>query len=333
MDGSQSKTAFVTGGTGFVGSHLVEALQARGYGEIRCLVRKNLRWLDGLDVRPVRVSLDDVDGLKAAVEGVDYVYHVAGVTRAKDWATLEQANVRGTLNLLDAVAEVNPGVKRVLITSSLEAVGPCASGVADESAALEPVTRYGRSKALMEHRITEDGYADRLPLVTIRPPAVYGPREADIYTFFQSLSRGLAPILGKGTEPDLSLVFARDLVNGMVDAAEAEQTVGETYFLGGPKQYSWHEIRDAALATLGKKALTIHVPVAAVEPIGAVLETVAGWFGQYPPMNREKAKAARYTCTMCSSEKAARDFGYAPATPLDEGMRETIAWYRAHDWL
>ncbi|MEM6648319.1 MAG: NAD-dependent epimerase/dehydratase family protein, partial [Bacteroidota bacterium] len=78
MDGSQSKTAFVTGGTGFVGSHLVEALQARGYGEIRCLVRKNLRWLDGLDVTPVHVSLDDVDGLKAAVEGVDYVYHVAG---------------------------------------------------------------------------------------------------------------------------------------------------------------------------------------------------------------------------------------------------------------
>ncbi|GAB5519585.1 MAG: NAD-dependent epimerase/dehydratase family protein [Rhodothermales bacterium] len=328
-----TKSAFVTGGTGFVGSHLVEALQARGYGEIRCLVRNTLRWLDGLDIVPVQVGLDDLDGLKAAVEGVDYVYHVAGVTRAKDWATLEQANVLGTLNLLDAVAEVNPDVKRVLITSSLEAVGPCANGVADEAVSLNPVTRYGRSKALMEHRIAEGNYAARLPLVTIRPPAVYGPRESDIYTFFQSLNRGLAPILGKGTEPDLSLVFAKDLVHGMIDAAEADETVGETYFLGGPKQYSWHEIRDAALEALGKKALTLHVPVAAVEPIGAVLETVAGWFGQYPPMNREKAKAARYTCTMCSSQKAQEAFGYAPTTALSVGMEETIAWYRANDWL
>ncbi len=104
--------AFVTGGTGFIGSHLVEALQQRGYGEVRCLVRTRLKWLDGLDIVPVRGDMADVEALREAVRGVDYVYHLAGVTRTPDWATFEQANITAPLTLLRVVKEVNPAVKK-----------------------------------------------------------------------------------------------------------------------------------------------------------------------------------------------------------------------------
>lgn len=323
-------TAFVTGGTGFVGSHLVEALRQRGYREVRCLVRRDLKWLAGQDVVPIQGDLTDRAVLEAAVRGVDAVYHVAGVTRATDWATFEQGNIQGTLRLLDAVRAANPGVRKVLVTSSLAVVGR-ATGVADETTPLNPISRYGRSKAQMEAALAP--YHADLPVVVVRPPSVYGPREADIFTFFQAASRGLCPILGDGNTPDLSLVHARDLVHGMIAAAESEVTTGQTYFIGSDTPYAWHQVRDATAAALGRSVLTLPVPPVLLDVIGTAAEVVGRVFGTYPPLNREKAAEIRYACKMCSSAKARRDFGYQQQTPLDEGIRETIAWYRAQGWL
>ncbi len=330
--------AFVTGGTGFVGSHLVEELKRRNYTEVRCLVRGAPKWLDGMDIVPVRGDFSRVEVLWEALRGVDYVYHVAGVTRAIDRETFEQGNVKATLNLLGAVRMANPAVKKVLITSSLAAVGPCPGGVATEDAPLRPISRYGRSKADMEQAIASPNdnglvYMQELPLVVVRPPAVYGPREADIYDLFKTAARGIFPVIGRGARPDLSLVHARDLVRGMVDAAEAEHTAGETYFIGSERPYSWNEIKQAMTEALGRKALTLPVPGALVGAVGAAVELAGRMAGQYPAFNREKAREARAACKMCSSEKARQAFGYHENISLGEGMRETVAWYRSHGWL
>ncbi len=330
--------AFVTGGTGFIGSHLVEELLRRGYREVRCLVRKELRWLEGLDIVPVRGDFSRIEVLWEAVRDADVVFHVAGVTRARDWATFEQGNITATLNLLGAVLTANPNVRKVLITSSLAAVGYCQGGVATEESPLRPLSAYGRSKALMEQALRApraDGpsFAERLPLVVVRPPAVYGPREADIYTFFRTVSRGLCPIVGSGRRPELSLVHVRDLVRGMVDAAESDITTGQTYFIGSEQFYSWHEIRDATLKALGRRALTVHIPPFLVEPIGALVELAGRMTGTYPPLNREKAREIRHACKMCAVDKARRDFGYRQQIGLEEGIQETIAWYRQQGWL
>jgi len=330
--------AFVTGGTGFIGSHLVEELLRRGYREVRCLVRKELRWLEGLDIVPVRGDFSRIEVLWEAVRDADVIFHVAGVTRARDWATFEQGNITATLNLLGAILEANPNVQKVLITSSLAAVGYCPGGVATEASPLRPISAYGRSKALMEQALQApraDGppLIERLPIVVVRPPAVYGPREADIYTFFRTVSRGLFPIVGSGRRPEMSLVHVRDLVRGMVDAAESDATTGQTYFIGSEQFYSWREIRDATLKALGRRALTVHIPPFLVEPIGALVELAGRLTGTYPPLNREKAREIRHACKMCAVDKARRDFDYRQQIGLEEGIQETIAWYRQQGWL
>jgi nucleoside-diphosphate-sugar epimerase len=327
--------AFVTGGTGFVGSHLVEELLGRGYA-VRCLVRSALKWLDGLPVETVRGDLFDADALREGVRGVDVVHHVAGLTRAETQEALDRANVEGTLNVLDAVRDAAPEVGAVVVTSSLAACGP--SPVVDgrprpltEADPLRPITRYGRSKEKMEAAVQER-YRD-LPVTIARPPAVYGPREADIFTIIKAAAqRRVFPIVGEGRAPQLSLVHVRDLARGLADLAEADATAGETYFLSSEAHYSWNEIRDAILGALGRGALKVNVPRSLVGVVGAAAEAVGKLAGTYPPLNREKAREAKAPW-LCSPAKARRDVGYRQTVTLEEGMRETVAWYRAHGWL
>ena len=325
-----AQTVFLTGGTGFIGSHLAEALVARG-DTVRALVRGAPRWLDGVPVEVVRGDLFDGRALRAGLAGADVVFHVAGLTRATDDAAFEAANVAATTRLLDAVRDAAPGVNRVVVTSSLAAVGVCTGGVATETSPLRPISRYGTSKARMEAAIGP--YRDALPLTVVRPPAVYGPREADIFAFFQTASHGLCPIVGDPDAPALTLVHARDLVSGMLLAAGADTAVGETFFLGSPRDHSWGEIRDATARALGRRLVTVRVPKGLVGAVGAVSEAAGRLTGTYPALNREKAREIRDACTRCSSEKARRLLGYAPSVGLDAGVAETIRWYRAHGWL
>lgn len=323
----------MTGATGFIGSHLAEALLRRGY-EVRCLIRSTPKWLEGLPVTPVYGEIEDREALRRALRGVDLVFHVGGVTRATDWATFQHANVDQPLLLLDLIADENPDVRRVVITSSLAAVGACPGGVADEESPLHPVSDYGRSKALMEEAINRRiASGTSLPITIIRPPSVYGPREADIYTFFQTAARGVVPVVGSGHEPALTLVHVRDLVRGMIEAAGSERAVGRTYFLGTPEPVSWNEVKAATVRALGRRALTVPVPEWLVQPVGAAAEFFGKATGSYPPLNREKAREIRYACKICSSSRAEQDFGYRADTPLDAGIAETIEWYRAEGWL
>src|SRR5690606_9628727 len=166
----------------------------------------------------------------------------------------------------------------------------------------------------------------------VRPPAVYGPREADIYTVIKTADRQrLFPIVGDPHAPALDLVHVRDLVAGVVKVMATGTTAGAAYFRGG-RPPSWAEGRDGVLDALGHGALTVRVPKARVGPVGAAVEGVGRLLGRYPPLNREKAREAK-EAWLVSSEKAARDVGYAPEVELAEGLRETVAWYRAHGWL
>ena len=333
--GPVPSVAFVTGGTGFVGSHLVEALIARGVSEVRCLVRSDPKWLGRVDgpVTVVRGDLFSQDALRDGLAGVSAVYHVAGLTRARDQAALDHANVDGTRSLLAAVREAAPRVRELVVTSSLEAMGPNRVAPdgrpvpATEADTPRPVSMYGRSKAAME-RMVADEFGDLRPVV-VRPPAVYGPREADIFEMIRAASRGVFAVVGDGRARRLSLVYVRDLTAGMILAA---QTPGETYFIGSHRGHSWDEVRAAMAAALGRTVWRLPVPTAAMGAAGRVSEWAGALRGTLPPLTRDKAEAARHAW-VCSVAKAEARLGYRPEVGLAAGMAETVAWARGEGWL
>ncbi len=331
------RRAFVTGGTGFVGSHLVEALLKRGY-EVSCLVRSEPKWLDGLPVTFVKADLSGSAILCQALRDTTHVFHVAGLTRARNEAELDAANVKGTIDFLKTVFRCAPGAEKILVTSSLAAVGFSERLIATESSPLRPISAYGRSKARMEQAIAsllkEQTQHSRPPVVVVRPPAVYGPREKDIFTFFKMVAAGIVPMVGSGSQPEISLVHVQDLVDGMIQAAEHPNTGGETYFIGSEDQYSWQDVKTATLAALGKKrALTIPVPRDMVTTVGSVVEFGGRVLGKYPPLNEEKATEILKACKMCSVAKAVNDFGFQQNISLEAGLKDTIEWYQKNDWL
>jgi dihydroflavonol-4-reductase len=324
--------ALVTGATGFIGSHLVELLLKQKYA-VRVLLRKtsDTAWLEGLPVEFVYGDLFDADALARAVTGVDYVFHSAGVTKAKTEQEYYRGNTDGVMNMLEAVSRHCTEVKRFVQISSQTAAGPSPGAApVTEDVPPHPITTYGKSKLKAEQICAE--FMDRIPITILRPPAVYGPRDKDIYEFFNTMSKGLQPMVGM-KEKFVSLIHVGDLVRGFILAAESDRARGETYFISSDRVYGWKEVGEVSRQALGKSAVRIKVPEAGVYAIAAVSEFI-GLFSRKPVLiNFEKARDMVQDYWTCDSSKAHRDFGFKQEISLQDGIRTTVEWYRAKGWL
>ncbi len=257
---------FITGATGFIGSFLAEALIQAGH-QVTCLVRKqsNLRWIADLDIECFYGSLIDKNSLIRGLEGADMVYHLAGVTKARTKDEYFQGNFEGTKNLIDAAVKHKKTIKRFVLVSSQTAVGPSPTLIPiDENHPANPLTDYGKSKwAAEEYAIA---MMDKINLTILRPPAVYGPRDTDILEFFRTVKFGIIPKLG-GADKYLSLIHVKDLVRGIMMAAENEKSIGKVYFLTSPEPYAWDEISKITLKILQKKGINVPIPVGLMKGI------------------------------------------------------------------
>lgn len=324
----------VTGATGFIGSHLAERLVLRGES-VRVFLREssNRKWLDHLDIEYSVGSFSDPDSLDRAVAGVDRIYHIAGVVAARDREGFFFGNVEATKNLLDAVRRVNPNLQRFVHSSSLAAVGPSTGPdtPVDESTPLSPITTYGESKAEAERIVL--AASDDIPVTIVRPPAVYGPRDVGVYTFFQVVARGIAPLIGRDRKL-VSLVHAFDLVDGFILAGESDAAVGKTYFISSEELYDWRSVGDVAARALGRKRPRyLSIPHPVVRSAAAMSEFF-GRFQKKPPiLDREKGIDITQTYWTCSVEAARRDFGYRQKVSIEEGVKGTVDWYLEKGWL
>lgn len=320
----------VTGGTGFIGSHLVEALLARG-DRVRCLVRsrKALRWLEGLPVEITEGSIEDPASCRKAVEGVDVVHHVAGLIMS-DEAGFMRANAGGTRNVLEACMERAPSVRRVVVVTSQAAAGPSLDGVAvTEARPPQPISAYGRSKAEAE-RIAA-ACMDRLPITIVRPPVVFGPRDTAVLPYIKSIDWRVQLFVGRGKS--LSIVYVKDLVEGILVAADHPRAVGKTYFLCNERPYTWEEIGEAAKKALGHGAIRLRIPDGVVHAAASMVEGISRLFGRQSIFNRDKAIEVCQPSWICDPGLAARELGFRCKTPLEVAFQETIAWYREAGWL
>ena len=320
----------VTGGTGFIGSHLTEALLKKGF-QVSCLVRNPDRpgWLGGLPVETIKGDCTDPASLEAAVAGVDYIFHAAGLTKAADPKDYYRVNAEGTKNLCQAAKQAG-GLRKLVCISSQAAAGPSEKGrPRREGDAEAPVSDYGRSKLLGEryaHRLK-----DGLNFVILRPTSVYGPRDKDIFTFFRMVNRGFRTSFRQ--ERLISVCYVSDLVDAAIAAAEADTESGETFFIGEPEPYSWDGMGEAIADALGVRARRVVVPIPLLYAVALAAEGVAALSGKPALLNRQKMAEIRQRYWVVDVSRARERLGFQARTDFKTGARAAADWYRRNAWL
>jgi nucleoside-diphosphate-sugar epimerase len=323
----------LTGGSGFLGSHVAEQLSARGT-EVRALVRarsdcSHLRTLS--EVELVTGAIEDRESLDRAVSGVDAVIHSAGLVKARRPEDFVATNVQGTRNLLEAIAQHGPSVRRLVFVSSLTAVGPSYDGKPVDPDANRPVNSYGRSKAQAERVVRE--FADRLSVVILRPPFLYGPRDRETLSFFKSIASRALPLMGDGSMLN-SVVYGPDAARACIQAAEADVPSGSSYFLDDGNVYVWRHMLEDIERAMGTRAIwRVGLPIPLVAAVAFCVELFGRLTGRAVMLTRDKVKELRGLHWVCDGSAARRDLGWQPSVDWTEGTRLTVDWYRAHGWL
>ncbi len=323
--------SIVTGATGFVGTHLVRALLGKGH-RVACLVRPgpNLKRLDGLDVERLEGDIFSVERHRERIAAADYVFHVAGVVKALNAAAYDRVNRGGT----EAVAGVVPAgspLKRFVLVSSLAAAGPGVPGrPVREDDPPAPRTAYGRSKRGGEEVLERLG--NRFPWSIVRPPAIYGPEDRDVFVFFQWAARGIFPRPGR-RDARISVVHVEDVVQAILLAAERPEAVGRTYFAGSARGWTWPEIRSALEGAVGRRLRVLPAPAPLLYAAAVLCELCALITRKPPLISIDKASDVRRRNWECSIDRAKAELGYAPKWDVAEGFKSTYAWCKQRGWL
>lgn len=330
----------LTGGSGFIGSNLARLLKSRGHA-VRALVRKTSQRaaLEKAGATFAYGDLNSGEGLTEALEGVEVVLHLAGVTKARTEEEYFQCNGEGTRKLAEAMSRMSkPG--KLVHCSSLSAAGPTIAGrPRKEEDEPRPISIYGRSKLAGELAVRQ--YAHVVPSVIVRPPIVYGPADREFLPSLLPMAKlGIYLKSGLGTKC-YSLIHVEDLCEGLYAAAMNGQPMDPrgsakgVYFLtDGRDEYTWEEVCSVLSTALGHgRNLVIPVPDVVGYAAGLGSELVSRLRGTVPILNRDKAAEMREEAWTCSAARAKNELSYSPRVDLAEGIQSTLAWYRKEGWL
>jgi nucleoside-diphosphate-sugar epimerase len=321
----------VTGGSGFLGSHVAERARAAGH-EVVCLVRKtsDRRFLETLGIELREGAVDGpLDGL---LGGLDAVVHCAGLIKARTLADFERVHKDGTVNLARSALAQSPGLKRFVHVSTAGVMGLGQAGRPHvETDDPNPVTPYSKSKLSGERALLE--LCGELPLTILRPPAIYGPRDDEILAFFQMVRRTRAAFRLGGSMKTMSLVYATDCADACLRAIDADVPSGSTYFLEDGRTYSFEDMAEAIAAAYGLRLLgapNIPKPIVQLAALGSELFGRAT--GKVMIFTREKLPELLMEHFVVDSSAARSDLGWQPAVTFPDGARVTAEWYRRERW-
>jgi len=325
-------TALVTGANGFIGSHLVDQLLASGC-EVHGLVRErsDLKWLDGSKVVLHRVDLAQSDFVIPGLEKLDYIFHCAGLTRAKSRAGYFQVNATACSNLYEQCRQRGSRIKGIVHLSSLAATGPSPQGsLVDEITPCRPVTFYGQSKLAGEEIALQ--YSQSLPVTVIRPPVVYGPREENFFTFIKLIEKGWGLQIGRAGK-ELSLIYVSDLVQAMLTASHPIKQEGRSYFVTDGCVHSWEQVAKECARIMNVRIKTLKIPEGMLTPVALFFEVLARVSSRPALFDRQRMIDIRQSSWSASAEHFFKGFDFEPQYELSRGMAETISWYQQNKWL
>ncbi|MCI0578342.1 MAG: NAD-dependent epimerase/dehydratase family protein [Chloroflexi bacterium] len=320
--------AFVTGGTGFIGQHLVRKLLERGY-DVYALARspESASDLAALGAHIVPGDIGQVDSMREAMRGSDVVFHLAGWYKigAPDWMKAESINVGGTRKVLRLAHEL--GVPRIVYASTVAVFGDTKGKVVDESFYQGGpfLSEYDRTKWLAHYKVAVPVIERGAPVIITMPGGVYGPGDhSSVGQMMRLFYEGKMPIL-YGPETTLTYAHVEDIAEGILLAAEKGQP-GESYILAGPA-VPLGEMFDFWAQITGKRAPVLRIPAALVRPFASLIGFLGSTLSLPDVYSREAAQILGATY-MARADKARAKLGWRPRS-LHEGMKETFAWIAA----
>jgi dihydroflavonol-4-reductase len=322
----------VTGASGFTGSHLAQFLRRRG-DRVRAMVRpaSSRDQLDttGLDV--VVADLLDPESLAAAMKDVEVVYHIAALFRAAGLpkATYRAVNADAVATLIDVAAKT--GVRRVVHCSTVGVHGDVEHPPANEEAPLRPGDIYQETKLLGEQLAREAAARTGIELVIVRPTGIFGPGDRRLLKMFGTIARGRFVLLGNG-RVYYHLTYIDDLCEGFWLCGTVPGAAGRTYILGSSHATTLGDLVAITARVAGRSRPWLRFPVWPVWVAGAACEAVCKPFGVEPPLYRRRVDFFRKSRSFDIS-RARRELGFNPQVDLETGIRRTLEWYRAHQWI
>lgn len=329
------KKVLVTGASGFVGSHLVEIAASRGY-EVHAAVRKSsvIDPIKPYVKQVVYPDFEDAVSLKELFnrEQYDYVIHAAALTKAKSEAQINAVNVAVTERLLDAAFGCVKPPSRFVFVSSLAAIGPVpytAKAIVDD-ATYNPVTLYGRSKRAAEEMIRTN-FSDK-PISVIRPTAVYGPREKDLFLLFNTMNKGLDVYIGRAPQK-LSFVYVKDLVDLLLNACVAEQDGLSFFNITDGEVYSRYAMADIFKKIFSKKLVRIYAPLGLVKGVAKLSQWLYRHSSKTPVIYPERLGELTAQNWSCDISRAKNILHYKPKYNLAAGLKESLLWYKENNWF
>jgi dihydroflavonol-4-reductase len=327
-------TVLVTGGKGFLGSHIVSQLSATGH-KVRIFAHTPPTGIpENKDSETHEIVWGDIRDAKAvetAVAGVDNVIHVVSNFRkgGSDDKEAYAVNVEGTNHVLEAAKKYN--VKHLIHCSTIGVHGTVLEIPANENTPFNPTDLYQETKLMAEKRVWEFYQETGLPITVIRPISLFGPGDRRMLKLFSMIQKGRFVIVGNG-EVLFHPSYIDDVVRGFLLCMNNEKAIGEAFILGGEGYLTLNQLCELIAQELGVNPPKIRVPLAPVLTLATLCEKVCVPLGIEPPLHRRRVSFFQNNRAF-SVEKAKRVLGFEPQYSVKEGIQKTLAWYQEQGWL
>ena len=329
----------ITGASGFIGSFLVEEALRKGY-EVYAGIRKtsSREYLRDERIHLLELDLSSQDALERQFSGLlrgsggfDYVIHSAGITYAPRNADFFTVNHTYTQNLTNALQASGFPLKKFVLISSLAVFGPGDHHTFDPikvSDVPRPISTYGKSKLMAEQHVRS---LSSFPFLILNPTAVYGPRDKDFLELMKLINKGFELYIGTHRQK-ISLLYVKDLARAVVLSMKSS-AVDRSYLLSDAKDYNKEQLGEAIRKILGKKTFKIKLPAVPLRWVIACIEKIYLPTGRQPFLNVEKVNEMSSANWQCRTDEIWRDMATSPEFTLEQGILETVAWYKENGWL